>query len=415
VLQKEMPKMEFFNYADKRFHYVTWVAPPCGNLPSQYYNWSVGVPEALLAAGDKPAPVPLELSLHRDGQSYWRTQFRMERQSIVVSPHDFPTSTWWYGYHESLGTLKSFRQGIIQPYTERRLLAFVDWAARKWPIDRNKILVAGCRGGASGSGALHLGLRHPDVFALVVSGHGLPSYAETAASPDRQSIAAALGMQAIWGNVSWAIKTDAGASVWEEHDMTRRVAAAPAASVLPLVALTSDNGPQVRALHRVCLESGRPLIAEFSWGGTRYVPVTASETFPNAVRLDVRQDAAVLAFSTPEAVKSLEGGMGEFGGNFTWRDVSDTPQEFQVTLLGGTGKSVADITFRQLQQFKVAAGKMYHWAIKDLKSPPAGARTQKPEAPPPPTEGDAMVGDDGLLRIKGISLPGEARLTVGPK
>ena len=171
VLQKEMPWMPFFNYAGKRLHYVQWVAgPKLANVPSQYYNWSVAIPESLSAAGDKAARVPLELTLHRDGGSYWRTQFRMERESIVLAPHDFPVRSWWYGYHEGAGTLRSLRQGVIRPYTERRLLAFVDWAARTWPVDRNKMLVTGCRGGASGGGrpprpAPPGGFRHGDLPA----------------------------------------------------------------------------------------------------------------------------------------------------------------------------------------------------------------------------------------------------------
>jgi len=228
VFQRELPKMPMFNYPDKRLHYVTWAAPPHVNLPSQYYNWTVAVPEKLSPL-TLPSPrggeggvrgAPLELSLHRDGDSYWRTQYHVERDSIVLCPHDFPLKTWWYGYHESCGTLRSFKEGAIHPYTERRLLAFVDWAAKKWPVDRNRILVTGCRGGASGSGALHLALRYPEVFNLVVSGHGLVDYADAARTMKGRGEAwMGQSMQAVWGKAEWGLKTDAGKNVWDEHDL----------------------------------------------------------------------------------------------------------------------------------------------------------------------------------------------------
>ena len=303
VLQKEMPAMPFFNYADKRFHYVQWVSgPKFVNVPSQYYNWSVAGPESVLAAGDKSVRVPLELTLHRDGNSYWRTQFRMERNSIVLAPHDFPVRSWWYGYHESLGTLKSYGQGAIHPYTDRRLLAFIQWAAQKWPVDVHKVIVSGSRGGASGSGALHLGLRHPEVFALVVSGHGSPTCNDLAASTDRKGLSdTAKGLQAAFGHPEWALKTGAGKSVWDELDMNKLLAGTPGSVELPLVAITSGNKGSIQEFHRVMLEQGRPIIAEFWWGGGRYIPVTATETFPNAIDLDVRKDLSTLAFNSPAA------------------------------------------------------------------------------------------------------------------
>ena len=71
VLQRKLPRMPLFNYDQKRLHYVRWVGPPMVNVPSQYYNWSVGVP-VKLGRG-----VPLELNLHRDRHSYWRTHYRI--------------------------------------------------------------------------------------------------------------------------------------------------------------------------------------------------------------------------------------------------------------------------------------------------------------------------------------------------
>lgn len=400
VFQRELPKMPMFNYPDKRPHYVTWLAPPYVNLPSQYYNWTMAVPENLGKG------VPLELSLHRDGHSYWRTQYHVERDSIVLCPHDFPLKTWWYGYHESCGTLRSLKQGAVQPYTERRLLAFVEWAAKNWPVDRNRILVTGCRGGASGSGALHLALRYPEVFNLVVSGHGLVDYADAARTMKSRGEAwMGQSMHAVWGKVEWGLKTDAGKNVWDEHDLVKLVAARPPAADLPFVTLTSsERYAACREFYKLMLEQGRPIIADFEWGGARLIPVSATAMAPNAVRLDVRKNRSMLGFRHGEALSFLtKGSMGHFNRALLWRseDLVDEPDRYEVTVLGQCKDSAVDVTVRRLQHFTIQAGQTYSWTNASLDGKAALQ------------QGEAAVGNDGLLTVKGFKvLPAGSRLTI---
>ncbi|MFW6164478.1 MAG: hypothetical protein ACODAJ_17040, partial [Planctomycetota bacterium] len=388
VLQGELPKMPFFNYHQKRLHYVRWVAPPLANVPCQVHNWSVGVPATL---GEE---VPLELSLHRDGHSYWRTQYRVERDSVVLCPYDFPIRSWWHGHHESLGTLRSFRQGAIQPYTERRLLSFIAWACRRWPIDRDRVLVTGCRGGGSGSGALHLGIRHPEVFTLVIAGHPVIDYAAGAQRTDRHGREPALRMQAVWGKPEW------GAPFWRAHDMVRVVEALPPAAELPFVAMTSSHTDAAsRRFYRAMLERRAGILGEFSWGGTRYLPVSRTGTFPNVIRLDIRRDRSFLACSSAEGHRLVaEGKMGGLNLSFRWRDVRDEPDRYEATLfLSGRGEAVAEVVPRRLQRFEVAKGKTYSWTNGEQR-------------------GEAAVGEDGLLLLRGVKFtPDGTRLTITPK
>jgi len=117
VLQGELPKAPFFSFDQKRLHYVRWVAPPLTNRPYDYHNWSVGVPNGLRDGA------ALELNLHRDGYSFWRTHYRIEPGSVVLCPYDFPIKTFWYGYHECRGTLRPWSDGVIR-ITVRRLQRF---------------------------------------------------------------------------------------------------------------------------------------------------------------------------------------------------------------------------------------------------------------------------------------------------
>ena len=422
VLQKVFPPKPYFNYREKRLHYVRWVSPPYCNLPSQYYNWSVGVP-------DEPAKkMPVELSLHRDGRSYYRTQFRIEGDSLVLSPHDFPVKTWWYGYHESLGTLKSFRQGKIHNYTERRLLAFIDWIASKLPIDRSRILVTGCRGGAAGSGALHLGIRHPKVFNLVLSGYGLANYAGEIEALIKVRRAGAMPAEtaAIWGSVEWGLKTDTGKSVWDELNLTKIVSELPGRTDLPLVTITGRGMSKPTRDFIVAMIDGRqPIMCRYGvYGGGTLLPVSRTGTWSRMIRQDLRLDQSMPVFRGPGS-SSLWAQPKEPSGNlvvsdgirwwwgvintgFRWRtdDLVDKPSRYEITLYWagsrGVRKPYADVTLRRIQKFRIRPDWEYRYEIRN----PAGEPVKK---------GTVKPGKKGVFRFKGVVIPAEGtRLIVTP-
>ena len=403
VLQREFPPKPYFNYREKRLHYVRWVGPPYANVPCQYYNWAVGVPTVKLGPTH-----PLELSLHRDDRSYWRTQYRIERDSIVVSPHDFPVATWWYGYHESLGTLKSFKQGAVQPYTERRLLSFIDWAAKKWPVDRNRVFVTSVQRRAGGpgpsgrgggcSGALHLAFRHPDVFNLCLPGHGVsPDYA----SAPRPS------MMALWGQPGWKLKDETGRNVWDGLNLVKVVESYPATRELPLVTFTGRTVPKrLGAFIGAVLDKGGATMMFFDrWSGPKLIPVSASGTWPGAmVRLDVRRDRLMPAFGRSAAGAFRQGKMKYTRLNLGYRwksdDVVDTADRAEVTIWSGGGRRAApkaDVTLRRAQKFKPKPGQTVTWKL--------GSKG-----------GEATVGKDGVLTIRAVPMPtAPTRLVVTRK
>ncbi|KPK84762.1 MAG: hypothetical protein AMJ81_04825 [Phycisphaerae bacterium SM23_33] len=435
VLQKVFPPKPYFNYKEKRLHYVRWVAPPYVNVPSQYYNWSVGIPE-------KPAePAPVELSLHRDGRSYYRTQYRIEQDSIVLTPHDFPVKTWWYGYHESLGTLRSFRQGRIHNYTERRLLAFIDWAAKTRPaewspaakergcsLDRNRILATGCAGGAAGGGALHLGIRHPEVFNLVLSGYGLADYAGEIEALTRVKRAGAMPaeMESIWGKVAWGLQTDTGKKVWDELNLTKIVSGLPDDVHLPLVSVTGHGMLQpMRDFFVAMLDKGQPVMARYGvYGGGTLLPVSRTGTWSGMIRQDIRRDQLMPAFWGPgcpalwETPREPSGELvvsdgikrwwGELNTGCRWKtdDVVDSPTRIEITLFWDGSRGVrnphADVTLRRVQNFRIRPEWAYTYEIRNA----AGEVVE---------QGKVTAGRRGLFTIKGVPIPREgSRLIVRP-
>jgi hypothetical protein len=351
----------------------------------------------------------------------------VENDSLVLTPHDFPIKTWWYGHHESLGTLKSFRQGVVQPYTERRLLAFMDWAAKKWPVDRSRVTVTGAGGGAGGSGPLHLGLRHPKVFSLVLSGYGMADYAgetEALVAVKRAGTMPAQ-LEAIWGKPAWGLKTDAGRNVWDELNLTRLVAERSGDANLPLVTVTGGGMLKpMRDFFVAMLENGQPIMGRYGvYGGGLLLPVSRTGNWTNMARQDVRLDQAMPAFSGPGAAalyqepREPSGALvvsdgirrwwGDINTRCRWRtdDVVDEPVRFELTVLwAGQAKErvLADVTIRRLQKFLIRPGHDYRFEI--LRA--TGEKMR---------EGTVQPGKAGEFAIKAVTIAAEGtRIVLRP-
>ncbi|HUT35327.1 MAG TPA: prolyl oligopeptidase family serine peptidase [Planctomycetota bacterium] len=151
--------------------YVTWNAEPFTNVPNMAYDWCVTVDEKQLAN-----PAPVGLYLHEWGGTHVRTTWAWPggRTGILVSGNDFPPQTWWYGWHEAKGTSRSWGTGKVHNYTERRVLAFLDWVATQWPVDRNRVFAQG--GSMGGSGIYTFALRNGDRFAMVRGNVGIANW-----------------------------------------------------------------------------------------------------------------------------------------------------------------------------------------------------------------------------------------------
>jgi poly(3-hydroxybutyrate) depolymerase len=69
---------------------------------------------------------------------------------------------WWYGCCDQYPTVTS---GTVVNYTERYLLALVDWVKANYAVNTNRVYLQG--GSMGGTGSVSFGLRHPEVFAAI--------------------------------------------------------------------------------------------------------------------------------------------------------------------------------------------------------------------------------------------------------
>ena len=409
VFQREMDMKIHFDYAGRRLQYIQWTAPPLSNLPNQYYNWSVFTPDGVKDAA------PLEMVLSGNDM-FRRPRWPHRLDTILVSPHDRhgggrladgPISTWYFGYHESAGTLRSMKQGAIQPYTWRRMLAFLDWAVAEFKADASRVTCSGDRG-HSATAALHFGMRHPDVFSLVYTCKGMPTPAALPLSNKRygrRQPTATAALQKLIGRVEWGLKTDTGRDVWKFLDLTAEVAANPKV-VRPMLSYGGrgqwDWAPVAKFLGALA-DARQPVISEGTWGAVN--PPGLKNPGRRVAGLDVRRDRPIPAFTncTGDYQGGRNGGGGATNYGMWWEDASivDEQGRFEVIITGG---AAVDVTPRRTKNFVLRPGEKVRYKTELLGT--RGRREDKPQS------GEAVADANGLVTIRKVNTRGRAKLVI---
>ena len=398
----------FYDYPGQRRRYVQWCAPPLANLPNQYYNWGVYVPPAGDAASGVAA-LGLGFYFHDWRGLYLRPRWPHTQDMVLVATDDSTWPSFGYGYHESLGTLRSFGEGVVRDYTARRLDAFFDWACKTFKIDLNRLSCHGV-GTLGGTAAVHYALRHPERFALVVTGpfdpdpkSNPPTY-KVDSYPVRKTHLPAL--EAVWGKKEWDLKTAKGVSIWQDRDLVELVAKSEKLS-LPVFSLGTGSmhpvWPQENAFMKALMKTRQPFETEFFWGQTppKFWPLWAARG--RAVLVSVPTEAELAKTPWYNDARWQKAALGYWGGGsistfggYDPASIVDTADKFEATLRGGA----AELTLRNAGAFKPKANEKIKWEVK-----PAPQDREAKTA-----SGEASADGAGVLTIAG-PLP-RGRLTV---
>ena len=155
----------------------------------------------------KRTPRPMALSLHGFGDSLTDYADSMSRwfadsDSFIMAPND-PLGTWFYGYSDQLPDGDP-NKGMVVNYTERRVLAYVEYFASKYPVDCTRISVAG--GSMGGTGTTSLALRYPEIFSGGDAKKGATNraYCHWKAQCEK-----------IWGRYETGVLNNEGVNVWD--------------------------------------------------------------------------------------------------------------------------------------------------------------------------------------------------------
>jgi len=412
VLQRtERPKESNYVKDPTIHYYVRWEAPPRSNLPSRPFDYRVGIPP-------NPArPAPLGIHLHcwggnLDGGYMW--WYRASDGAMMIASNQIPYD-WWVAYHEKLGISKDWKDGVTRDYTVKRLLAFADWAATKWEIDRPRTFVAGASMG--GSGAAMLAVRYPDRFACAYSSVGVHIASR---SPQFKG-----SYEAVCGPAALDVPHESGLKTFEYLDNAFLLRKDPGRD-LPLICFANGKNdgaigwPQAAEFARALQETRQPHL--FTWGqsghGERvYVPTaTGGGDGGPGLRgaLDLRTDQSLPAFTrcslddNPGNGDPADGDRkGQINLYLRWdpKDLVDEEDRWEITLwlIDSAPKDscTVDVTPRRLQKLKRKPGDAFRWSSTSLKD---GREIQA---------GTAPADAHGLLTCKEVQIAkGKNRIRI---
>jgi len=305
----------------------------------------------ILPLKGNPENRPLHVVLHSAGHSgdtaladamkhpTWFHYVGLADQVVLYLDCRKNRNDWWWGAHSIKGAPGKYADKYSP--TEKRVLTSIEWAIRKYGIDRNRVYLSGISMG--GSGSLGIGLCRGDIFAAV--------------------------------NVA----VPAGAEHLEARVFNKKVPDPPI-----LVNFSAQNDGWCRGQERLVAYFKRnrfPLI--FCWGPHGHRAEvdayhSAAVEFPWR---SIRRDRAYPVFanaSTDQKFPGFRGTAGDRNGQigafFRWRNIKDTPDEFviELRLIKGSelkkqaevpNRSTADVSFRRLQQFETEAKKPVRWRL----------------------------------------------------
>ena len=379
VLQRvETPKKFIFVKGAISLHYyVRWENPPHTSLMGKPFDYLVAVPPMLA----DPAPVGLHLhswggSLTK-GLGWWHNA---EKGALLVSTNQIPYD-WWTGYHEryfsglSLRDAASWQQGIIRPYTQQRVLSFLDWVATKWNVDRTRVFVAGRSMG--GSGSAMLGIRHPERFAWVKSDVGVHI---PAMSPQFKK-----SYEKVYGRMEWGLPFEDGTPVWDYFNDVWYLQTRPKEEI-PFI--TFANGKNDRNIgwrqavefYHALQDTKRPHL--FNWGQKGHNQRAIMPMFwegrlqkkGRVMSMDIRTNQSLPAFTHSSLDDDPGNGdpkngdpSGQVNAHLYWltENIVDEDDRWEMTVGVGPkapkAEAIVDVTPRRCQRFRHEPGEQFSW------------------------------------------------------
>ena len=387
--------------------YNYWLEFPYSNVPRQL---AVGTRQA---DGMEPtAKGLLWVQLGAYGsQPIFNANSRGGGDVAICPPWDQDDSIL-QGQHECMGTLRSYDQGVVHNWGQRRTLALVEWAKKEFPVDPERIVV---------EGQFPLwALRYPDIFAAVAG----DAYGNFNKGREAQKH----GLS--WGPYPKGSKNFAGVDQWDYMNIAKFIRENPTVELPYYVSRPTgsshvgDIGPWAwPELYRALHDTKRAFSTRWggAWGGISAAGahmlgrVKLHQSLPAFGRcsLDGCPGDGEL---NPGGVGGDGDPVGDINGWLVWDadTITDEPDAWEMTiwLLAGDAKTgqpgapqdscTVDVTPRRCQKLKAKPGDTFTWttaAANDAKAIDGKAIAGKAI-----TNGQAKPDANGLVTVEGLTM-----------
>lgn len=342
---------------------------------------------------------PLYVVLHSAGHalnSTLRCQSEKGNHDIYDSPDDFyalvldcranQETDWWWGGRQPDEEYGEKAGGDLTP-CEKRVIDTILWTMAHYKIDPNRVYL--CGNSMGGSGTLGIGIRHGNIFAAIKA--NVPAGCRHAADrlyfpPDEVPEGVKIPDPPI--TIDYSGSNDHWSSDHAILINGMRLRKYP---------LMIFWGPHGHANNHAKIEEINDLPNRFAW-------------------TDVRRDEAYPVFTYastdspnpwPDPVEEcpVSAPAGQINGFFRWTSERDAAGEFAMTLRLASSEelhskifavpteSTADVSFRRLQNFRVAPGEEVGWSFGNLR-------------------GKAQADKDGLITIPRLPITTEPKTVL---
>ena len=391
--------------------YNSWLGPPYNNVPVEHETFIVRWPDLPEASTERPIPLWVVCGTYGSSSATmqepgWYGARKHLTGAFTIGLAD---GGLWQGWHECIGTLKSYAQGAVHNYPQRRVLAAAAWGVwrKDFHLDPQRVY----HWGQLSSWAL----RHGDVFAAVMSnGHGNLAIGKV---PQQHSWK--------WGPGELGSDNWLGIPQWVYMDLPKWIRENPNVELpywlcwpaygaypnhtvgdfgfMPWPETFAAMHATKRAFAAVWNSNGPGAIGELRGLITRIRRDQALPAFGNCNR-----DASPGDGDHADAQKTGGINLHQFWEPET---IVDEPGRFEITLYLANkcpaDECITDLTPRRCRKFKPAPGDKFTWtlaALADDGTPAAGPRQS----------GAATADQWGLVTVEKLRIPANAkvRLTI---
>ncbi len=358
------------------------------------YNYAVALP--VNYNPKKKYPLFIELHAYQETPKY-ALEAQYGWQVIQLFPSDPGPAvgarhSWWYGYsadHDYRAQGSSPTSGVIENFTEQRVMRAIDQQVAALSVDKNRIYGAGNSMGASG--LLALGIRYGSLITGIYANEPMTNYASSPQFTEE--------LVQMWGAKSRNLPIvnrgphsesirNVRVGVWDWMNHQQQLVARRGTDIAFLMTLHGkqdqiiDWQTQGKPFVQALTQANVGFTAKYEDVGHTWVGFTSAieslfgfgydDDFPYKYPLDLSFPGIANA-SGSGPVQPGNSGKNAYNMDIEWatghtrfaRGIVDKPGRYEISIRSTSGRQKADITPRRTRQFKVTAGQRCNWTATD--------------------------------------------------